>query len=137
MKSRRPRILVPALLICASFASPLRAQPSLADLQERNTEAFVAVVRLHAAELAKLPQPGQAGIWLVQDSTGHLISSGVLRTFPAGISSGDYGQIVPGAAGKGAIEFGFARTPVVDGAGPFRVAYVTVAVAPRPGGGTS
>ena len=128
---------MPALLICASAAPPLHAQASLADLKERNTDAFVTVVRLHAAEIAKLPQPGQAGIWLVQDSTGRLVSSGVLKTFPLSISSESYGQVVPGAAGKRAIEFGFARTPVVGGAGPFRVAYVTVAAAPRPGGGAN
>jgi hypothetical protein len=102
-------------------------------LSEQHTAAFIEVVQLYAADIAKLPQPAEAGIWLVQDAAGHRISSGVLKTFPAKISSENYGQIVPGAAGQRAIEFGFARTPVVGAAGPFRVAYVTVEAAPPAG----
>jgi len=128
-----PRICaVLALPLVASLltASPAWPQASLSVLKERDTPAFREVVQRHAADIAKLPHPAEAGICLVQDTAGRLLSSGILTSFPAGISSEDYGQVVPGAAGLKAVEFGFARTPVVGGAGPFRVVYVTAAVAP-------
>jgi hypothetical protein len=114
------------------LAPPARSQASLSVLREGQTEAFRAVVPLYAADIAKLPRPAYAGIWLVQDAAGHRISSGILTAFPAEIGNADYGDVVPGAAGLRAIDFGFMRTPVVDGFGPFRVAYVTVAAAPPP-----
>jgi len=115
------------LPVCAQAQRPV----AVSALREQNTAAFRAVVQLHAVEMARLPGPSDAGIWLVQDSNGRLISSGVLRRFPTDISSRNYGRIVPGAAGQRAIDFGFARTPVLDRAGPFRVAYVTVAAPQR------
>jgi len=121
------------LVATALVVGPARSQATLSTLRETDTPAFREVVQRHAADIAKLPRPADAGIWLVQDTTGHLISSGILTSFPAGISSEDYGQVVPGAAGLQAVAFGFARTPVVSGAGPFRVAYVTVPAAPKSG----
>lgn len=122
-------MLLPFALVCV--ATPLRGQVRrlypISALPVVNTPAFLAIARLHRAELARLPQPDQGGIWLVQDSTGHLISSGVLKTFPAAISSSDYAEIVPVVAKLQVLAFGLARTPVIDGAGPFRVAFVTVA----------
>ncbi len=135
MKRRILCSLAHVLLISASVAAPLSAQAAplapVSAYRERNTAAFRAVIRLHAAEIAKLPQPSEAGIWLLQDATGNLISSGVLRTFPTSISNEDYGKIVRPGAGRRVIEFGLARTPEVGDAGPFRVAFVTVAVRHR------
>jgi hypothetical protein len=119
------------LLASVLISSPGRAQAPLSALEEGQTEAFRDVVQLHAADIAKLPRPAQAGIWLVQDPGGHRISSGVLAAFPAEIGSADYGEVVPAAAGQQAVAFGFARTPVVGTLGPFRVVYVTV-LAPAP-----
>jgi len=127
MDSRIRRSLAFVLVASASLASAAWSQAPLSKLPEQNTPAFRQVVQLYAADIAKLPQPAAAGIWLVQDGAGRLISSGMLATFPASISSDDYGQVVPGAAGLRAQAFGFARTPVVNGAGPFRVVFVTVA----------
>ena len=99
---------------------------------EQRTAAVMEAVRRHAAGISRLPRPQDAGLWLVQDSSGHYISSGVLDSFPTSISSTNYRTVVPGAsaAGQEATAFGFARTPVVDGAGPFRLVYVTVARRP-------
>jgi hypothetical protein len=125
----RSAIAIP-LVASVLIVSPGWSQPGTAQPPERNTAAFREVVQLHAAELAQLASPAEAGIWLVQDTAGHRISSGVLAKFPASIASENYGQVVPGAAGLEAVGFGLARTPVVGGAGPFRVAYVTIAKAP-------
>lgn len=130
-----PTALAVPLLASVFVASPVWSQASVTALSEQHTAAFLAVVQLHAGDIARLPQPADAGIWLVQDKAGHRISSGVMATFPARITSEDYGQIVPGAAGLEAIAFGFARTPIVGGAGPFRVVFVTVAAAPPAGAG--
>lgn len=135
MRRMIPTSLAFPLFASVLIASPVWSQASVSALPEQHTAAFLAVVQLHAGDIAKLPRPADAGIWLVQDTAGHRISSGVLTTFPARISSQNYGQIVPGAAGQTAIEFGFARTPVVGGAGPFRVVFVTVAAAPPAGAG--
>ncbi len=124
-----------AWLASALLASPAQSQAPVSALTEGRTEAFQVVVRLHAAQLATLPHPEKAGIWLVQDAGGHRISSGVAEVFPASISSYDFGYVVPAAAGHTALEFGFARTPVVDNQGPFRVVYVTVADPPARGPG--
>jgi hypothetical protein len=132
MKRRTATSMALPFLATVLIASPLWSQASLSNLPEGQTEAFRTVVPLHAADIAKLPRPADAGIWLVQDGAGHRISSAVLATFPAGIGSDNYGDVVPGAAGLHAIAFGFARTPVVAGLGPFRVVYVTVAAAPAP-----
>jgi beta-lactamase regulating signal transducer with metallopeptidase domain len=104
----------------SAFASDLR------------TPAVMEAVRRHAAAIAALARPQDAGLWLVQDSVGNYISSGVLTSFPTGMSSSNYKTVVPGAsaAGEDAIAFGFAHTPVVGGAGPFRLVYVTVARKP-------
>jgi len=93
-----------------------------------NTSATREAVRRHAAAINALARPQDAGVWLVQDSTGAYISSGVLESFPESIGSRNYKTVVPGAAatGQDARSFGFARSPVVDGAGPFRLVYVTV-----------
>ena len=128
-----PTTLAVPLIASAFIASPVWSQASVSALSERHTAAFQAVVQLHARDISRLERPADAGIWLVQDKAGHRISSGVMATFPARISSEDYAQIVPGAAGLEAIEFGFARTPTVGGAGPFRVVFVTVAAAPPAG----
>ena len=117
-----------AVVACTNATAPLATPPGGPGVSI--PDPLVAVVQLHAGDIAELPQPAEAGIWLVEDSTGHRISSGVLPSFPAGITSEDYGQVVPGAAGLSAIELGFARTPVVGGAGPFRVVFVTVSAAP-------
>jgi len=141
MKARiGARLLVPLLTSALAMVPLLRAQerPSLATLPEGNTAAFAAVIPLHHDALMRLAHPADAGIWLVQDSTGHLISSGVLPTFPTTeMTVSNYAQIVPGAAGLTALEFGYARTSTMNGCGPFRVAFVTVAPAPHPSGGPS
>jgi len=134
------RLLLPLLTSTLATVPLLQAQeaPSLAALPEGTTAAFVAVIPLHHDSIAHLAHPASAGIWLVQDSTGHLIASGVLATFPTtGITADNYAQIVPGAAGLRALAFGYARTSAMNGCGPFRVAYVTVAVAPHPSAGPS
>jgi hypothetical protein len=105
--------------------------PPISALPEANAPAFVAAVRLNAFELSSLPRPADGGTWLVEDSMGTLISSGVLRVFPSAITSVDYGAIVPGAAKRSRIAFGFARSPVVDGNGPFRVVFVVVRSTPQ------
>lgn len=123
------------LLVMASRAE-VGAQASAAvpvsKLPERHTAAFDSAAKLHAKQIAKLPNAADAGLWIVQDTAGHLISSGILATFPTEISNGNYGSVVPGAAGLTAREFGVARTRTVNGMGPFRVAFVTVATRPGP-----
>ena len=96
-------------------------------LAEQQSPAFTEAARLQASAIASLPAPADAGIWLVQDTNGQLLASGVLSSFPTSISSSDYTTVVPGAAGLHAVEFGFARTTRFHGHGPFPVAYVTVA----------
>ena len=101
-------------------------------MTELNTPAAREAVRRHAAAVNALARPQDAGLWLVQDSAGAYVSSGVLESFPTSIGSTNYRTVVPGAAatGQDAISFGFARSPVVEGAGPFRLVYVTVARRP-------
>jgi hypothetical protein len=65
-------------------------------LVEQQSPAFREAVRLHAATVAALRSPESAGLWVVQDAEGALISSGVLAQFPTEISSEDYGNVVPG-----------------------------------------
>jgi hypothetical protein len=125
------KILAPLLAIAAMACSAALRQPttppSWAAMPEQPSPAFTQAARLQAATIAALPAPTEAGIWLVQDTKGQLLSSGVLPTFPASISSADYTTVVPGAAGLHAEEFGFARTVRAHGQGPYRVAYVIVA----------
>jgi len=99
---------------------------------ELRTQAVMEAVRRHAADVGALPRPQDAGLWLVQDSAGDHISSGVLTSFPTGMNSLNYKAVVPGASatGQDAIAFGFAHTPAVGGLGPFRLVYVTVARRP-------
>ena len=121
-------LLALAAIACsATTQQPATSLRSLAAYPERNSPAFAEAARLQAPRIAALAAPNEAGIWLVQDANGHLLSSGVLTEFPATISSSDYATVVPGAAGLHADEFGFARTSQAAGFGPFRVAYVVVA----------
>ncbi|HXY67929.1 MAG TPA: hypothetical protein VEH62_00680 [Gemmatimonadales bacterium] len=129
-------LAAPALLFSPP-TSEAQQPPTLGELPMQNTPAFTTALEQHHMEISRLANPAEAGIWLVQDSTGHLVSSGVLPKFPAAIGADTYATVVPGAAGLRAIAFGFARTPAMNGCGPFRVAYVTVPVAPPPGGGPS
>jgi len=69
-------------------------------LPERDSPAFAAAASLHASEVAQLPTSPAGGLWVVEDSLGNLVASGVLTTFPASISSENFGAIVPGAAGR-------------------------------------
>jgi hypothetical protein len=110
-----------AVVTCSNASKPWAALP------ERHSPAVTEAARHQASAIAMLPVPADAGIWLVQDTNGQLVSSGVLSSFPTSINSSNYAVLVPGAAGFHAEEFGFARTAKVDGLGPFRVAYVTVA----------
>ncbi|HTT67493.1 MAG TPA: hypothetical protein VMF70_05640 [Gemmatimonadales bacterium] len=130
-------LLAAPVLLVSPRSSRAQEPPSLAELPMLNTPAFTTALQQHHEEISRLARPAEAGIWLVQDSTGHLVSSGVLQQFPAAITASNYAQVVPGASGLTAISFGFARTPAMNGCGPFRVAWVTVAPAPRPGGGPS
>src|SRR5512143_789765 len=115
-------LLALAAIACSTATQqPATSLPTLATYPQRNSTAFVEAARLQAPAIAALATPGEAGIWLVQDANGHLLSSGVLAKFPTTISSSDYDKVVPGAAGLHAEEFGFARTDKVAGYGPFRV----------------
>ena len=102
------------------------ARGPLAQLPEHNTPAFVEAARRHAPELQAWASADDAGLWVVEDSLGHLVASGVLATFPTTISSSDYETVVPGALGLEARAFGFARTPSSRSQPAFRVAYVTL-----------
>ncbi len=119
--SWRALFAVGSLLACA----PPVSGPA-ASLSERNTPAFAKAASLHATEMASLPSSASAGLWVVEDSQGNLVASGVLRAFPTTISSEDYGTVVPGAAGLVAREFGFARTTATWSHPALRVAYVTL-----------
>ncbi|MDZ4862642.1 MAG: hypothetical protein SGJ01_04275 [Gemmatimonadota bacterium] len=123
------RSWVVGALSVAIVAAPTQAQQpkavALAALPPCLTPACDKVISIHQAALTALPLPEQAGIWIVQDADGRLLSSGVLNPFPTEISSQTYGKIVPGAAGLVAVGFGLAKTRAMNGHGPFRVVYVT------------
>jgi hypothetical protein len=95
-------------------------------MHTESTAAFVGAARLHADSLARLPATAQAGLWIVQDTKGRLISSGILSPFPTTFSSDHIADVVPGAAGLSPIEFGFALTPAERNRPAVRAAFVTV-----------
>ncbi len=132
---RNPQVIAYSAFLVASLWStaPLTAQGDgpvpLRLLEPQRTRAFTEAAALHAAALTRLPPSASAGLWIVQDAQGRLVSSGILTPFPKSIGSETYGTVVPGASGRAAIAYGFARTLQSPTRPAFRVAYVTLASA--------
>ena len=129
---RFPKLLrcLSPLLLGMALAPSLMAQAAkpvpLSYLSPQRSPAFSAAARRHAQEMTQLGPSASAGLWIMQDARGHLVASGVLSPFPTTISSDNYGRVVPGAAGRAAAAFGFARTLGTQTRPAYRVAYVTL-----------
>lgn len=115
-----------ALVACTSAAPDTASSRRGAVLPEGDSPAFLEAATRHAAQLAALPDTAVAGLWLLQDSTGHELASGIAQPFPTGIADDDYTTIVPASAGYEALAFGFARTSAGRNLGSIPVVYVTV-----------
>jgi hypothetical protein len=121
-------LVVPvALSIAPTAQAQARQRATLETITPLRTPAFRTAAQRHAAAMMALPATHSAGLWIVQDAHGRLIDSGILDPFPTKITSDNYGQVVPGAAGKVATEFGFSRTLGTAQRPSFRAVYVTVA----------
>ena len=117
------------VIAAASFAARAAAAQAAPKQKFSNwstiaTPAFLEAAETHAAALRD--STAEAGIWLVQDSHGRLVLSGIAKPFPTMISSEDINSVIPGARGYTPKEFGFALTPTAPGRPVFRVVYATV-----------
>jgi hypothetical protein len=130
---RLPKLLhcLRLLLVGAALAPSLMAQTTkpvpISYLSPQRTPAFSAAARRHAHDMTQFGPSTSAGLWIVQDARGRLVASAVLTPFPTSISSENYGRVVPGAAGRAAARFGFARTLATATRPAYRVAFVTLA----------
>jgi len=127
MKNHRTMLTLVALVL--GFGAPGSTQthsttPVRQAIPTRRTEAFIQAPKLHAKELALLDST--AGLWIVEDQQGKLVSSGVASKLPVAISSQNLTEVVPGSANKTAVAFGIALTPPGEDGHVHRAAYVVV-----------